>query len=250
MGEGMQTYYLTDAGKIREHNEDNVIIVKNKNNEYLMAVADGMGGHRAGEIASSMAIDYLSDSFLAMETIGDKANAVKWLREGVDNINKKIFAYTDEFVDSKGMGTTLVITIITNEYLLFGNIGDSSGFVMKDNKLYKVTKDHTLVNLLVSTGELTEEEAKLHPKKNVLMRALGANNPIEIDIFDVDMGVSSILLCSDGLTNMLNEEQIERVLVNPELTIEEKVIRLIKKSNNRGGTDNISIAYLVRESGE
>lgn len=246
----MQTYYLTDAGKIREHNEDNVIIVKNKNNEYLMAVADGMGGHRAGEIASSMAIDYLSDSFLAMETIGDKANAVKWLREGVDNINKKIFAYTDEFVDSKGMGTTLVITIITNEYLLFGNIGDSSGFVMKDNKLYKVTKDHTLVNLLVSTGELTEEEAKLHPKKNVLMRALGANNPIEIDIFDVDMGVSSILLCSDGLTNMLNEEQIERVLVNPELTIEEKVIRLIKKSNNRGGTDNISIAYLVRESGE
>lgn len=250
MGEGMQTYYLTDAGKIREHNEDNVIIVKNKNNEYLMAVADGMGGHRAGEIASSMAIDYLSDSFLAMETIGDKANAVKWLREGVDNINKKIFAYTDEFVDSKGMGTTLVIAIITNEYLLFGNIGDSSGFVMKDNKLYKVTKDHTLVNLLVSTGELTEEEAKLHPKKNVLMRALGANNPIEIDIFDVDMGVSSILLCSDGLTNMLNEEQIERVLVNPELTIEEKVIRLIKKSNNRGGTDNISIAYLVRESGE
>ncbi|MDD2469373.1 MAG: Stp1/IreP family PP2C-type Ser/Thr phosphatase [Bacilli bacterium] len=246
----MQTYYLTDAGKIREHNEDNVIIVKNKNNEYLMAVADGMGGHRAGEIASSMAIDYLSDSFLAMETIGDKANAVKWLREGVDNINKKIFAYTDEFVDSKGMGTTLVIAIITNEYLLFGNIGDSSGFVMKDNKLYKVTKDHTLVNLLVSTGELTEEEAKLHPKKNVLMRALGANNPIEIDIFDVDMGVSSILLCSDGLTNMLNEEQIERVLVNPELTIEEKVIRLIKKSNNRGGTDNISIAYLVRESGE
>lgn len=246
----MQTYYLTDAGKIREHNEDNVTIVKNNNNEYLMAIADGMGGHKAGETASSMAIDYFCTSFKTMDTIGEKADAVKWLREGVENINKRIFAYTTEYEDSKGMGTTLVIAIITKGYFLFGNIGDSSGFVLKDDKLYKVTKDHTLVNLLVSTGELTEDEAKLHPKKNVLMRALGANDPIEIDIFDVDMGVNAIMLCSDGLTNMLDEDQIERVLTNPELTIEEKVIRLIKKSNNRGGTDNISIAYLVREGGE
>ena len=246
----VQTYYLTDAGKVREHNEDSVIIIKNSNGEYLMAVADGMGGHRAGEIASSMTIDFLSNAFLMLDTVGDKASAVNWLRESVDAINKKIFAYTDEFPDSKGMGTTLVVALVTESFLLFGNIGDSSGFVIKDNKLYKVTKDHTLVNLLVSTGELTEEEARMHPKKNVLMRALGANDPIEIDIFDVDMGVSSILLCSDGLTNMLNEEQIQKVLETQELTIEERVMRLIKKSNNRGGTDNISIAYLVRESGE
>lgn len=246
----MQTYYLTDAGKVREHNEDSVTIVKNSHGDYLMAVADGMGGHRAGEIASSMTIEYLSNAFLAMEAIGDKATAVNFLRESVDIINKKIFAYTDEFPDSKGMGTTLVVAIVTDTYLLFGNIGDSSGFVIKENKLYKVTKDHTLVNLLVTTGELTEEEARMHPKKNVLMRALGANNPIEIDIFDVDMGISAVLLCSDGLTNMLSEEQIVKVLETPELTIEEKITRLIKKSNNRGGTDNISIAYLVRESGE
>lgn len=246
----MQTYYLTDAGKVREHNEDSVTILKNTSGEYLLAVADGMGGHRAGEIASSMTIEHLSNSFLAMQSIGDKANAVNWLRESIDAINKKIFAYTDKNIDSKGMGTTLVVAIITNDYLLFGNIGDSSGFVMKENKLYKVTKDHTLVNLLVTTGELTEEEAKMHPKKNVLMRALGANNPIDIDIFDVDMGVNAILLCSDGLTNMLSEEQIQRVLETPELTIEERVMRLIKKSNNRGGTDNISIAYLERECGE
>lgn len=246
----MQTYYLTDAGRVREHNEDCVTIIKNNSGEYLMAVADGMGGHQAGEIASSMTIEYLSKAFLEKESIGDKASAVSFLRESVEEINKNIFAYTDEFPESKGMGTTLVIALVTNDYLLFGNIGDSSGFVIKDHKLYKVTKDHTLVNLLVSTGELTEEEAKMHPKKNVLMRALGANNPIEIDIFDVDMGVSSILLCSDGLTNMLDDEQIERVLETEELSIEERVVRLIKKSNNRGGTDNISIAYLVRECGE
>ncbi len=247
----MQTYYLTDAGKVREHNEDNVIIVKNDKNEYFMAVADGMGGHRAGEIASTLTVEYLSEAFLGMDTIGDKAKAVNWMRDSVNHINNKIFEYTEQNPDSKGMGTTVVMAILTNEYLLFGNIGDSSGFVLKEGKLYKVTKDHTLVNLLVSTGELTNEEAKMHPKKNVLMRALGANNPIEIDIFDVvDMNFNVILLCSDGLTNMLSEDQILKVLETKELSIEEKIMRLVKKSNNRGGTDNISIAYLVKESGE
>lgn len=102
----------------------------------------------------------------------------------------------------------------------------------------------------MKAGELTEEEAKDHPKKNVLMKALGANDPIDMDIFDCDMNIDSILLCSDGLTNMLNIEQIEEVL-NSNLEIEEKVIKLIRKSNNRGGTDNISIAYLsLKESGE
>ena len=122
--------------------------------------------------------------------------------------------------------------------------------IMKDKKLHKVTYDHTLVNLLVSAGELTEEEAKDHPKKNVLMKALGANNPIDIDIFDCDMKVSAILLCSDGLTNMLDEASIQKVLLS-DLDVPDKVIKLIRKANNRGGTDNISIAYLIRdEEGE
>ena len=138
----MQTYYLTDAGKIREHNEDNVTIAQNNNGEYLLAVADGMGGHQAGEVASSMTIDYINEAFLKMDSIGDKANAVNWLRESVEIINNNIFAYTDKVVESKGMGTTLVVAILTKDYLLFGNIGDSSGFVMKENNLYKVTKDH------------------------------------------------------------------------------------------------------------
>jgi protein phosphatase len=161
-----------------------------------------------------------------------------------------IFDYANNHEESKGMGTTLVMAILTSDYLVFGNIGDSSGYVLKDDKLFKVTKDHTLVNLLINTGELTEEEAKKHPKKNVLMRALGANDPIEIDIFDVETEIQAIMLCSDGLTNMLDEEQITKVLTTKELTIEEKILRLIKKSNNRGGSDNISIAYLLKESGE
>ena len=144
------------------------------------------------------------------------------------------------------MGTTLVMAVLTKNYLLFGNVGDSSGFVLKDDKLHKVTYDHTLVNLLVSAGELTKEEASNHPKKNVLMKALGAATEVDVDVFDCDMDISEILLCSDGLTGMLEREQIEKVLLS-ESSVEDKVNKLIYKANKRGGTDIISVAYLIRE---
>lgn len=245
----MQTFYLTDPGKVRSHNEDSVTILKNNNNEYLLAVADGMGGHKAGEVASDIAIRCLTDSFNGISSFNGKNNAIEWLRNIVTEINKQIFEYTDNNPDSKGMGTTLVVAIKSDDYVLFGNIGDSSGYVYKNDKLYKVTKDHTLVNLLVATGELTAEEAKYHPRKNVLMRALGANDPIEIDIFDVDTSVKGIFLCSDGLTNMLTDEQIEKIL-NSNLSIEDTLAKLIRKANSRGGNDNITVAYLKKESGE
>ncbi len=245
----MKSFYLTDAGKVRDHNEDSVIILHNTNGDYLMAIADGMGGHSAGEVASSIAIGYLGKHFNETFINMSKMEAASWLRDAVTEINGLIFSHEKTHPESKGMGTTLVTAIITKEYILFGNIGDSSGFVIKDGHLHKVTYDHTLVNLLVSAGELTKEEAKDHPKKNVLMKALGANDPIDIDIFDCDMEIEEILLSSDGLTNMLEEEQIEKVLVG-EGDIEDKVIRLIRKANNRGGTDNISVAYLTLEDGE
>lgn len=245
----METFYLTDTGIVRDHNEDSVIIVKNSDNSILMAVADGMGGHRAGEVASSIAISYLSNRFSETFFKMNKASAVEWIKNTVNEINGQIFKYTEENPESKGMGTTLVLAIVTNEYILFGNIGDSSGFVMKDNKIHKVTRDHTLVNLLLDAGELTLEEAKNHPKKNILMNALGINDPIEIDVFDCNMDVNEILLCSDGLTTMISEEQIEKVLLE-ELNLEEKVLKLIKKANNRGGNDNISVAYLTKNKEE
>ena len=166
------------------------------------------------------------------------------------NQQKNILDYTEENPESTGMGTTVVMALLTDDFLIFGNIGDSSGFVFKNGKLTKVTHDHTLVNLLVAAGDLTEEEAKYHPKKNVLMKALGATTNVDLDVFEVDTKVDGILLASDGLTNMLSKEQIEKVLNDEELDIEEKVIKLIRKSNARGGTDNISVAYLVIEGGE
>ena len=241
----MRSFYLTDAGKVRDHNEDSVIIIKNSDNEYLMAIADGMGGHSAGEVASSIAIGYLGKHFKETFIHLNKVSAINWIRDAVDEINTLIFQHEKTHPESKGMGTTLVLAVYTKDYLLFGNVGDSSGFVLKDDELRKVTYDHTLVNLLVSAGELTKEEASVHPKKNVLMKALGAATTVEVDIFDCDMDITEILLSSDGLTNMLDKEQIEKVLLT-DLDVEDKVIRLIQKANNRGGTDNISVAYLIR----
>ena len=245
----MQTFYFTDPGRVRSHNEDSVIILNNQKKDFVLAIADGMGGHKAGEIASSITIEHITSSFNNLEKIGSKDEAIDWLRTIVKEINDKIFAYAEKHPESKGLGTTLVIAIKTEDYILYGNIGDSSGFVIKNNILHKVTKDHTYVGLLVSNGKISEESAKTHPGRNLLTRALGANNPIEIDIFDIDTSVKGLFLCSDGLTNMLTQEQIEKVL-NSNLSIEEAVVKLIKKANLRGGTDNISIAYLKKESGE
>lgn len=239
----VEYYYLTDKGKVRDHNEDSVVIVENFNKEILLAVADGMGGHNAGEIASSIAITHLGKRFKEVASVGDKEDAIRWLQETVSEINVLIYKYTDEHPESSGMGTTLVTAILTKNFLLIGNIGDSSGFVVKKKKIHKITTDHTLVNLLVKSGELTEEEAKDHPKKNVLMKALGAMTNVEMDIFDVETDVDSIFLCSDGVTNMLEPEVIEKVL-NDKNSAEDKVNKIIFKCNNRGGNDNISVAYL------
>ncbi len=241
----MEFFYLTDSGKIRDHNEDSVIISKNNNDEYLLIVADGMGGHRAGEVASNIAITHLDKRFKELDEVGNKEAAINWLKTIVSEVNILICKYAEENPSSLGLGTTLVLCLKTDAYLLFGNIGDSSGFVFKHKKLHKITVDHTLVNLLVNSGELTLEEAKDHPKKNVLMRALGATNTVEMDIFDVEIDIDGVLLCSDGLTNMLDEEQISRVL-NENISLEEKLNKLVLKTNNRGGTDNISIACFLK----
>ena len=240
----MEYAYLTDPGKVRDHNEDSVIIVKNEMGEILLAVADGMGGHCGGEIASSIAISHIGDRFRKTSSVGTKEDAISFIKEIVSEANVLLYKYTSEHKESSGMGTTIVLALVTNEFLLFGNIGDSSGYVLRKNKLHKITTDHTLVSLLVKSGELTEEEAKDHPRKNVLMRALGATNTVEMDIFDVERDVDGILLCSDGLTNMLDDEQIAKVLVDEDISIEDRLKKLIVKCNNRGGTDNISIASL------
>ena len=221
----VKSFYLTDTGRVREHNEDSVTILKNISGEYLCVVADGMGGHRKGEVASALTVAHLGKRFTESASIGTKIDAVNWLSDNINEINKEILNYGEENENSKGLGTTVVAAIVTKEFLIFANIGDSSGYVIKNNKLHKVTKPHTLVNLLVDAGDLTPEQAANHPKKNVLMKALGASEKCEPDIFDVDNESSAVFLCSDGLTGMLSDEQIEKVLLDSDLTVEEKVVK-------------------------
>ena len=224
----MKSFYITDSGRVRSHNEDSVTIVKNETGEHLMMVADGMGGHRAGEIASSMVVTHLGSRFANLSTIGTKFDAVNWLNENINTINTNIIKYTEENPESTGMGTTIVLALLTKDFLIFGNIGDSSGYVFKNGKLIKITKDHTLVNLLIEAGEIKPEEAANHPKKNVLMKALGTEAKQTLDIFDVDTNVDAILLCSDGLTNMLTKDQVEKVLNEDEMSVENKLIKIRK----------------------
>ena len=242
----MQYCYITDKGKVRERNEDSVSIVANQTNELLLIVADGMGGHKNGEVASSIALSLICDRFKNISSVGNKEDAINWIQSTVSEANMEIFKYVKDHPESQGMGTTIVLAILTPSFLLIGNIGDSSGYIYKNKKMHKITVDHTLVNLLLKSGELTEEEARNHPKKNVLMKALGSSTNVEMDIFNVELNIDGIFLCSDGLTNMLDDTQIARVL-SEDIALEEKLEKLVFKANNRGGNDNISIACLLKE---
>ena len=241
----MKCFSITDPGRVRERNEDCVAICENIVGEKLLIVADGMGGHKDGEKASHLALNLIIERFKYISSVGNKEDAINWIQNTVSEANAAIFKYVSEHPESQGMGTTIVLSILTPSFLLIGNIGDSSGYVYKNNKLHKITVDHTLVNLLVKSGEITEEEAKNHPKKNVLMKALGSSNNVEMDIFNVELGVDGIFLCIDGLTNMLDDNQINKVL-NDSTNVKEKLEKLVFKANNRGGTDNITIAYLIK----
>lgn len=239
----MESYYLTDSGKVRSHNEDSVIITKNISGEYLAVVADGMGGHRAGEIASSMVVSHFGKIWSKINKIGSKKDAITWIVNTTEEVNDSILHYAETNPDCKGMGTTAVIAMKTDDYLIFGNVGDSRGFVLTNSRVYQITKDHTLVNLLLDSGEIDEEQAINHPKSNVLTRAIGTNPSIEIDIFEITDEVDGIFLCSDGLYNMVSVEEMTKHLYK-ETSIEDKLISLIEVANNNGGKDNISVAYI------
>ena len=242
----MEYYYITDPGKVRERNEESVTIVENLKDEKLLIVADGMGGHKDGEVASKIALNLISERFKNTSSLGNEEDAINWIQSTVSEANVEIFRYVSTHPESEGMGTTIVLAVLTPSFLLIGNIGDSSGYILKNKKLHKITVDHTLVNLLVKSGELTEEEARNHPKKNVLMKALGSSTTVDMDIFNVELNIDGIFLCSDGLTNMLDDAQITKVLLE-KTTLKERLEKLVFKANNRGGNDNISIACLIKE---
>lgn len=237
----------TDTGKVRQNNEDNGEILTNSNGIYLAIVADGMGGHNAGDIASEMAVnvlrEYWEKSFQS-EAL-DASIAEKWLRDTIANVNIRLHQHSKTDSNLEGMGTTLVAAICTNEFITIANIGDSRGYLLNENGFQQLTEDHTLVNALVKTGQISKEDAQHHPRKNWILKALGTELSVEVDIKTilVDSG-DCLLLCSDGLYDKLTDSEMNEMLCKDDLTMEEKAQAMINLANENGGEDNITIVLL------
>lgn len=239
-GVGMRMVVKTDQGKQRGSNQDYANTYTNKKQQVLAILCDGLGGHRAGDIASEMVVSHLGNSWehSAMQTVKE---ILIWLEEEINRENNRLVDKAEQYEDLKGMGTTLVAIAEAKDGFIIANVGDSRAYRLINNQLFQITKDHSLVGELMRSGELTEEEALNHPQKNVLTRSLGVREKLNIDL-DVYSYESAdfILLCSDGLTNMVADKEIEKIL-NANETLNDKASMLIDLANKRGGKDNITL---------
>ncbi|XRJ10900.1 protein-serine/threonine phosphatase PrpC [Bacillus subtilis] len=241
----MLTALKTDTGKIRQHNEDDAGIFKGKDEFILAVVADGMGGDLAGDVASKMAVKAMGEKWNEAETIPTApSECEKWLIEQILSVNSKIYDHAQAHEECQGMGTTIVCALFTGKTVSVAHIGDSRCYLLQDDDFVQVTEDHSLVNELVRTGEISREDAEHHPRKNVLTKALGTDQSVSIDTrsFDIEPG-DKLLLCSDGLTNKVEGTELKDILQSDSAP-QEKVNLLVDKANQNGGEDNITAVLL------
>lgn len=234
---------LSDVGNVRKINEDYVGYYENENFRVYI-VADGMGGHNAGEIASKMAVDKTIDHIKAFMEVKDIKEILK---EGILLANEEIYKLSLTNQSLSGMGTTITACLISKGEIIIANIGDSGCFVIKDNDIIKVTKDHSLVQELIDEGSITEAQARNHPNKNIITRALGTGSRVEVDIFELPLqGIRKILLSTDGLTNEVEPREILECVqtCSDNISICKELIEIAK---SRGGRDNISVMIFEGE---
>lgn len=237
----MKTAYQTDIGKQRSQNQDRVRVFHNGKN-VLAVVTDGIGGNRSGDVAATIAIDQLGRQFMAAQP-QSVSEAKQWFQEQVLAANELILKKSQENQSYQGMGTTLVAALFFNDQqVVVANIGDSRGYIYHDGLLTQITIDHSLVNELVKNGDLSEDAARVSPQKNIITRAIGISPDaqIEVNSFPVNPG-DLFLLCSDGLSKMVNNEQIKAVLSTDQWTLGEKCQRLVSLANQAGGPDNVTV---------
>lgn len=231
----------TDVGSKRSLNEDSVGYYEDRD-FGIYIVADGMGGHNAGEVASQLAKDVVMNYVLNHR---DEESPEEILNEALQNANRRIYKEGLLNEECNGMGTTITAAFLRGNELTIANVGDSRAYILKDNQLIKVTKDHSLVQELLDNGTITSEEAKSHPNRNVITRAVGTNPVVNADYYKLDIRhISKVLLCSDGLTNEVSEEAILEVLKSDD---ENQCLQLINMSNENGGRDNISVIIFKGE---
>ncbi|WP_099468553.1 Stp1/IreP family PP2C-type Ser/Thr phosphatase [Konateibacter massiliensis] len=237
----MKTFSITDVGQKRNMNQDFVYTSENPvgNLPNLFIVADGMGGHKAGDFASKYTVEQLVKSIESNSEI----NPVKIMRQSIETANKKLIHMAYENSELTGMGTTLVAACVVEDYIYIANIGDSRLYIINQG-IKQITKDHSLVEEMIRLGEIDREEAKHHPDKNIITRAIGAGEDISADFFEMKLEKGdTVLMCSDGLTNMIDDEEIWQI-IKKQKTPEEKGKKLVEAANNNGGKDNIAVIII------
>ena len=237
----MKTFSLTDVGRVRESNQDYVYTSESPvgNLPNLFIVADGMGGHNAGDFASK----YTGEQIVAYIDKAPMTSPVDLIRGALTKANSSLMAMAQNDVSLAGMGTTAVIATIVDDCMYVANIGDSRLYLLQD-ELKQITRDHSLVQEMVRMGEMDASEAKFHPDKNIITRAVGAFEELEIDFFEqhVESG-DTILMCTDGLSNMVDDIEI-RQIIQTGRDVVERVQHLVEAANRGGGKDNITVAII------
>ncbi|MTD60107.1 Stp1/IreP family PP2C-type Ser/Thr phosphatase [Blautia luti] len=238
----MRIYSATDVGQKRKMNQDYVFASADPvgNLPNLFVVADGMGGHNAGDYASSHAVG------IVVEEIREDAdfNPVKVIRHAIESANTEIITQAQKDEKLRGMGTTMVAATIVGHYAYVANVGDSRLYVAGE-QIQQITKDHSLVQEMVRMGELNAEEARNHPDKNIITRALGAERTVDVDFFDLKLEPGNVvLMCSDGLSNMVEDDRIGEIISDTDRDLQERGQALISEANRNGGKDNIAIVLI------
>lgn len=237
------SFGTSDIGRVRKNNEDSYLYKtfstddNGRPDAFLMVVADGMGGHAAGEVASAKVIEEL-DTNIEVDSLQDMPFILKHI---IEDANQKIFQISAENADLNGMGTTCTAMVYCNNTVHLAHVGDSRAYLIRDKDISRLSKDHTVVEELLEAGTITEEKARTIPERNILLKAVGTSQSLEVDVYpplqtkDGDI----FLLCSDGLTEYLYEEEIKEIV--SDLPLERVCEELTKMANDRGGADNITV---------
>lgn len=229
----METGMATDRGRCRERNEDSFGWKDN-----LFVLADGMGGHNAGEVASALVVEEV------LRIDPKQEEFIPSLRVLLNQANQVLLDYADHHPECLGMGTTIALVKVETDRITVAHVGDSRVYLWRQTELIQLTRDHSVVEELVRGGGITEEEAQNHPQRNLLTKALGAPGEVEVEINEVSVGQGDrVLLCTDGLTSMLSKEEINQKL-SMDLCAQEIADALVREANNRGGADNITVIVI------
>jgi serine/threonine protein phosphatase PrpC len=230
---------VTDPGRKRRRNEDSYVM-----EPPLFAIADGMGGAQAGEVASRLATAALKES-------GSEGGGEQRIVDLIQEANRRVYDRSSTDPNTSGMGTTITVALVEGEQVAFGHVGDSRAYLIRDARMEQLTEDHSLVNELLKTGKLSREEAEAHPQRSVITRALGTDPDVDVDTFSVTARAGDLfLLCSDGLTDMVSEDSIHDVVERHRDDINGALRALVKEANRGGGQDNITVVAFEIAAGE